>query len=43
MKNVSDKSCIEYQNTYVQQLFSEDHAVHETVWKNTLELDRPRW
>jgi len=32
MRNISDKSCREKQNTfYVQELFSENFAVHEII------------
>jgi hypothetical protein len=41
MRNVSDKSCIENQNTsFVQQLFSENRAIYETMWKNMVEADQ---
>jgi hypothetical protein len=42
MRNVSDKSCRENQNTFcVQQLFFfENRAVYEIMWKNTVERGR---
>jgi hypothetical protein len=44
MRNVSDKSCRENQNTfYVQELFFFDNfAFCEIMWKNTAELGRPQ-
>jgi len=35
MRNVSDKVCRD-------NLFVENHAVHEIMWKNILEPDRPQ-
>jgi hypothetical protein len=45
MRNVSDKNCRETQNTHF--MFSnlriyENCAVHETMWKNMAQLDRPQ-
>jgi hypothetical protein len=43
MRNVSDKSCRENQNTYfIFNKFSENHAVYEIMWKNMVEPDRPQ-
>jgi hypothetical protein len=40
MRNVSDKSCRETQNTYFEFsdyfIFSENHAVYEIMWKKIL-------
>jgi hypothetical protein len=43
MRNVSDKSCTENQNTnFVFSNFSfENSAVDEIIWKNIVERDRP--
>jgi hypothetical protein len=39
MTNVSDRRFRENQNTfYVQYFLSENHAVHEIIWKNMVEL-----
>jgi hypothetical protein len=40
MRNVSDKSCRENQNIFYVQLFSENLAVCEIMWKNVAEPDR---
>jgi len=41
MRNVSDKSCTEYQNThFVFSDFSENRAVYEVKWKNIVDPDR---
>jgi hypothetical protein len=41
MRNVSDKSCRENENTfYVQKLFSENRAVYTIMRKNMVEPDR---
>jgi len=44
MKNVSDKSCRESQNTHFMfsNFFSENCAVFETMWKNSVQPDRPQ-
>jgi hypothetical protein len=42
MRNVSDKICRENQNMfYVQELFPDNRAVYEIMWKNMVELDWP--
>ena len=41
MRNVSDKSCIETQNTHFvfnNPFFSEDRAVYEVMWEDTVQL-----
>jgi hypothetical protein len=45
MRDVSDKSCRENQNTHLMLnnfFFFESHAVYEILWKNIVELDRPQ-
>jgi hypothetical protein len=43
MRNVSDKSCKENQNTnFTFYNFSENRAVYEIMWKNVVEPDRPQ-
>jgi len=48
MRNVSDKSCTEYQSThFVFNAFSflfffENHAFNEIMWKNFTDPDRPQ-
>jgi hypothetical protein len=44
MKNVSDKSCTENQNTHFMfnSFFPENRAVCEIMWKNMIEPDRPQ-
>ena len=44
MRNVSDKSCSENQNTrfIFHNFFSENRAVYEIMWKNVVEPDRPK-
>ena len=44
MRDVSDKSCRENQNTYFifNKHFVENRTVYEIMWKNNLELGRPR-
>jgi len=44
MRNVSDKSCRENQNTYFvfSNFFPEKGAVYEIIWKNIIEPDRPQ-
>jgi hypothetical protein len=43
MKNVSDKSCREIQNTFYAQIFFsffENRAVNEIMWKNSAQPGR---
>jgi len=42
MRNVSDESCRESQNTFYFQvtLFSQNRAIDEIMWKNIVEPDR---
>jgi hypothetical protein len=43
MRNISDKICIEYQNTrfvFSNPSFPENRAVYETVWENIVERGR---
>ena len=43
MRNVSDKRCSENQNTrFMTNFFSENRAVYEIIWKNTVQSDRPQ-
>jgi hypothetical protein len=43
MRNVSDKSCTENENTFYDQFcFSKNRAVYEIMWKNTVQPDRPQ-
>jgi hypothetical protein len=44
MRNVSDKSCRENQNTFCVQLlfFFENRAVYVIMWKNIVERGRPQ-
>jgi len=44
MRNVSDKSCKESQNTHFvfSNFFPENRAVCEIMWKNMVEPDRPQ-
>ena len=44
MKNVSDKSCTENQNTFYVQVFffDESRAVCEVMSKNMVELEGPQ-
>ena len=43
IRNVSHKGFTKNQNTfYVQLRFSENRAVYEVMWKNTVEPDRPQ-
>ena len=44
MRNVSDKSCRENQNTYfaLNNLFSENSTVCGIIWKNAVESERPQ-
>jgi len=43
MRNVSDKSCTENQNTHFvfSNFFSENRTVYEIMWKNNVERVRP--
>jgi len=42
MRNVSNERCTENQNTFfVQQLFFENRALYEIMWKNIAEPGRP--
>jgi hypothetical protein len=44
MRNDSDKSCRENQNTHFvsSNFFPEDFAIFETKWKSTLEPNMPK-
>ena len=45
MRNFSDKSCTENQNTHFvfnNFFFPENHAVYEIMWKNVVERGRPQ-
>ena len=43
MRNDSDKSCREIRNAfYLRHIFFEGRAVHDVMWKNTVEPDRPQ-
>ena len=43
MRNVSDNSCRENQNTHLCSItFFENRTVYEITWKNNVEPDRPR-
>ena len=43
MRNVSDKTCTENQNTsYDVQLSSEDWVVYEIMWESRVQTDRPQ-
>jgi len=44
MRNVSDKSCRENQNTHFvfSNCFFENHVVYEIMWENIVELGRPQ-
>jgi hypothetical protein len=44
MRNVSDKSCRDIQNTHLcsATFCSENRAVYEIMWKNVVEPDRPQ-
>jgi hypothetical protein len=44
MKNFSDKSCRESQNIHFMfnSFSSENCTVFETMWENSVELDRPQ-
>jgi len=42
MRNVSDKTCTENQNTHFMfsNSFSKNHAIYEKMWKNMVQLNR---
>jgi hypothetical protein len=44
MRNVSDQSCRGSQNTQFmfKNFFSENHAIYQIMWENTVEPDRPQ-
>jgi hypothetical protein len=43
MRNVSDKSCEENPNHILySKPFSENHTRYEKMWKNIVELGRPK-
>ena len=44
MRNMSDKSCRENQDTYFMfsNLLSENHAIYKIMWKNMVVLYRPQ-
>jgi len=46
MRSFSDKSCRKNQNTHsvcsVTFFFFENHVVHEIMWKNTAQPERPQ-
>jgi len=44
MRNVSDKSCTENQNTHFVfcNFLFENRAVYDIMWKNIVELGRPK-
>ena len=45
MRNFSDKSCRENQNTHFISnnfFFFENHAFYEIMWKNIVKKDRPQ-
>jgi hypothetical protein len=42
-KNVSDKSCVESQNTHMlNNFFNENCAINEIMWRSMVEPDRPQ-
>ena len=42
MRNISDKSCRETQNTHLcSVIYSDNHAVYEIKWENMVEPDGP--
>jgi len=41
MRNVSDRSCRENQNTHFILFFPENHTCYDIIWKNVVETDRP--
>ena len=46
MRNVSNKTCTEHQNTYFKfnnfLFFLQNRAVYDTMYKNSVEPDRPQ-
>jgi hypothetical protein len=46
MRNVPDKSCVEYRNTHFVSsyyyFFLDSRAVHKIMWKNIVEPGRPQ-
>jgi len=43
MKNVSDTSCRQNQNSFhIEQCFTRNHAMYEIMWKNRVQPDRPQ-
>jgi len=42
MRNISDTSCRENQNTHFVFIFSKNHAMYEIMWKSTVEPDWPQ-
>jgi len=43
MKSVSDKHCIDNQNTnFGFNIFSQNLPVYEVIWKNMVEMNRPQ-
>ena len=43
MRNVSDKKVQKIEtHIFIQQLFSENLAVYEMMWKNMVEPDKPQ-
>jgi hypothetical protein len=44
MRNISDKSCRENQNTHLlfTNFFSESHVIYEIMCKNVVQLERPQ-
>jgi hypothetical protein len=44
MKNVSDKNCIDYENTHfvLSNLSLENRTVNEIMWENIVEWGRPQ-
>jgi len=44
MRNVSDKSCRDNQNTHFMfsNFFFKNRVVYEIMWKNIVELSRPQ-
>jgi hypothetical protein len=42
MKNISERSYRENQNTFYVEFFSENRAVYEIMWANIVEGGRPQ-
>jgi len=43
MRNFSDESCREIQNTYItSNIFFFNLAIYEIIWKNIVQSDRPQ-